>query len=74
MKLSFSTRGWAHLSWEEWMEAGTSMHFEGIEVYNLPKFPELMERSGPFHKYKGTHSNRKTNASTICDYRCITRS
>ena len=51
MKLSFSTRGWAHLSWEEWMEAGTSMHFEGIEVYNLPKFPELMERSGPFHKY-----------------------
>ena len=51
MKLSFSTRGWAHLSWEEWLEAGTSMHFEGIEVYNLPKFPELMERSGPFHKY-----------------------
>ena len=52
MKLSFSTRGWAHLSWEEWLDAGVNMHFEGVEVYNLPKFPELMERSGPFHKYK----------------------
>ena len=51
MKLSFSTRGWSHLSWEEWLNAGVTMRFEGVEVYNLPKFPELMERSGPFHKY-----------------------
>ena len=51
MKLSFSTRGWAHLTWEEWIEAGVDMRFDGVEVYNLPKFPELMERSGPFHKY-----------------------
>ena len=32
MKLSFSTRGWAHLNWEEWMDAGVNMHFEGVEV------------------------------------------
>ena len=51
MKLSFSTRGWAHLNWEEWLNAGVNMHFEGVEVYNLPKFPEFVERSGPFHKY-----------------------
>ena len=51
MKLSFSTRGWAHLNWEEWIDAGVNMHFEGVEVYNLPKFPEFVERSGPFHKY-----------------------
>ena len=51
MKLSFSTRGWSHLSWDEYLNIGTTMDFEGIEVYNLPKFPELMERSGPFHKY-----------------------
>jgi len=51
MKLSFSTRGWSHLSWEECLDIGVSMGFEGIEVYNLPKFPELMERSAPFHKY-----------------------
>ena len=31
MKLSFSTRGWAHLSWEEWIEAGVNMRFEGID-------------------------------------------
>ena len=51
MKLSFSTRGWAHLSWDEWMEAAISTKFEGIEVYNLPGQPELTEKSGPFHKY-----------------------
>ena len=51
MKLSFSTRGWSHLGWDEYLNIGTTMDFEGIEVYNLPKFPELMERSGPFHKY-----------------------
>ena len=51
MKLSFSTRGWAHLTWEEWLEAGETMHFEGVEVYNLLGCPELTERSGPFHKY-----------------------
>ncbi|MBR5225762.1 MAG: AMP-binding protein [Clostridia bacterium] len=51
MKLSFSTRGWSQLSWEECLHIGESMDFGGIEVYDLPKFPALMERSGPFHKY-----------------------
>ena len=51
MRLSFSTRGWAHLDWNEWLEAATSTGFEGVEVYNLPKFPALTDRSGPFHKY-----------------------
>ena len=51
MKLSFSTRGWSHLSWEEYLDVAVNMDFEGIEVYNLPKFPEFMERSAPFHKY-----------------------
>ena len=41
MRLSFSTRGWAHLNWEEWLESATEMDFEGLEVYNLPKFPAL---------------------------------
>ncbi|MBQ7785356.1 MAG: AMP-binding protein [Clostridia bacterium] len=51
MRLSFSTRGWSHLSWDECLDVGVNMNFEGVEVYNLPKFPELTERSGPFHKY-----------------------
>ena len=51
MKLSFSTRGWAHLDWEEWLNSAVEMDFEGLEVYNLPKFPALRDRGAPFHKY-----------------------
>ena len=39
MKLSFSTRGWGDLSWEELVESALDMKFSGIEVYNLQKFP-----------------------------------
>ena len=51
MRLSFSTRGWAHLNWEEWLDNAVEMDFEGVEVYNLPKFPILSDRGAPFHKY-----------------------
>ena len=51
MRLSFSTRGWAHLNWEDWLDSAVEMDFEGIEVYNLPKFPALRDRGAPFHKY-----------------------
>ena len=50
MKLSFSTRGWPGLSWEEMLETALDMGFSGVEVYNLPKFDPLLDRSGPFHK------------------------
>ena len=52
MKLSFSTRGWPELSWEEMMETALDMGFSGIEVYNLPKFNDFIDKSGPFHKYQ----------------------
>jgi len=52
MKLSFSTRGWPGLSWEEMLETALDMGFSGVEVYNLPKFDPLLDRSGPFHKYQ----------------------
>ena len=52
MKLSFSTRGWPGLSWSQMIETATEMGFSGIEVYNLPKFNPLLDRSGPFHKYQ----------------------
>jgi len=51
MNLSFSTRGWASLTWEEMMDSAVEMGFNGIEVYNLPKFDPMLERGGPFHKY-----------------------
>ncbi len=52
MNLSFSTRGWPELSWDEMMVLARDMGFDGIEVYNLPKFDPLTDRSGPFHKYQ----------------------
>ena len=52
MNLSFSTRGWSDLSWEQLVDTAVDMKFSGIEVYNLFKFPHLTERSGPFHKHK----------------------
>ena len=52
MKLSFSTRGWGDMSWEELIASALDMKFTGIEVYNLFKFPELTGRGGPFHKYQ----------------------
>ena len=52
MKLSFSTRGWPDLSWEEMIALAKDMGFAGIEVYNLPKFDPLLDKTGPFHKYQ----------------------
>jgi len=51
MKLSFSTRGWPSLSFEEMLEVAADMGFSGVEVYNLAKFDPLTEKGGPFHKY-----------------------
>ncbi len=52
MNLSFSTRGWPDLTWDEMIDSALEMSFNGIEVYNLPKFNPLLERGGPFHKYQ----------------------
>ena len=52
MKLSFSTRGWPNLSWEEMLETAQDMGFSGVEVYNLPKFNPMLDKTGPFHKYQ----------------------
>ena len=59
MKLSFSTRGWPGLSWEEMLDTATDMGFAGVEVYNLPKFDPLLDRSGPFHKYQAAATVRQ---------------
>ena len=59
MKLSFSTRGWPGLSWEEMLDTAQSMGFSGIEVYNLPKFNPLLDRTGPFHKYQTSATVRQ---------------
>ena len=52
MNLSFSTRGWPDLTWDEMLQTALEMGFTGIEVYNLPKFNPMLEKGGPFHKHK----------------------
>ena len=52
MNLSFSTRGWGDLSWDQMLQEAVDMRFSGVEVYNLFKFPELTDRGGPFHGHK----------------------
>ncbi len=59
MNLSFSTRGWPGLSWEEMLETAADMGFSGVEVYNLPKFDPLLEKGGPFHKYQAAATVRQ---------------
>ena len=51
MKLSFSTRGWSDLGWEELLATATDMRFSGIEVYDLQKSPHLQDKCGPFHPH-----------------------
>ncbi|MBR5570654.1 MAG: AMP-binding protein, partial [Oscillospiraceae bacterium] len=59
MKLSFSTRGWPGLTWEEMMDTALDMGFAGIEVYNLQKFHPLVDKGGPFHKYQAAATARQ---------------
>ena len=51
MKLSFSTRGWPSLSWDEMTDYAVETGFSGIEVYNLHTQDSLTDKGCPFHKY-----------------------
>ena len=50
MKLSFSTRGWTDLGWDDILESAHEMRFAGVEVYNAFKTHRLVEKGGPFSK------------------------
>ena len=51
MKLSFSTRGWHDLSWDEMVSLASEMDFDGIEVYDALKIEELVGKGAPLHKF-----------------------
>ena len=50
MNLSFSTRGW-DMSWPETLDAAQEMRFSGVELYDVFRSPELIDKGGPLHKY-----------------------
>ncbi len=78
MNLSFSTRGWPDLSWDEMLGTAKDMGFSGVEVYNLPKFNPLLDRSGPSHTYQAAATVRQLRElklqipcfDTSCDISC----
>lgn len=47
MNVSFSTRGWQQIPWEQQVQMAETMRFGGIELYNVHKTPELTGRGGP---------------------------
>lgn len=62
MKLSFSTRGWPDLSWQDMVDTATEMEFGGIEIYHVSANQELTDKGGPFHVYSVASSYR-----TLCE-------
>ena len=65
MKLSFSTRGWPELTWEEMTQTALDMGFSGVEVYNLPKFDALTAKGGAFHPYQTAATARDLRAKKL---------
>jgi len=66
MNLSFSTRGWSDLTWDEMMDAALDMGFGGIEVYNLHKMVTMLDRGGPFHQYQTAATVRTLRDQKLC--------
>ena len=45
MNVSFSTRGWQQIPWEQQVQMAETMRFGGVELYNVHKTPELTGRA-----------------------------
>ena len=58
MNLSFSTRGWNSLPWEQQVRDAEDMGFQGVEAYNIQEFPSLSGRGGAFHVYNQNETLR----------------
>ena len=59
MKLSFSTRGWQSLSWEESVAAAKASAFQGIEVYDVLHRADFCQRGGAFDAYQAASTARE---------------
>ncbi|MBR3181054.1 MAG: AMP-binding protein [Eggerthellaceae bacterium] len=51
MRLSFSTRGWGDVPWDELVKTASEMGFEGIEAYDVLANENLSAKGGPFDRY-----------------------
>ena len=66
MRLSYSTRGWQDVSWEQSVADAEQMRFSGIEVYNVFDGEALTGRGGPFHKYNIISTLRYLRERGLC--------
>ena len=65
MNLSFSTRGWNNLTWDEQVRDAVDMGFQGIEPYNIQEFPALSGRGGAFHAYSLNETLRELKKNRL---------
>lgn len=66
MNLSFTTRGWNSLSWDEQIKDAVEMSFQGIEPYNIQDFSSLSGRGGAFHVYNQNETVREMKKHGLC--------
>ena len=67
MNLSFSTRGWQDIDWEQQLSTAVTMRFGGVEVYNVHKDAALTGRGGPFDRYNAAATVRKLREKKTAD-------
>jgi len=65
MNLSFSTRGWNNLSWEDQVRDAEEMGFLGIEPYNIQDYPSLSGKGGAFHPFMQNETMRALRKSGL---------
>ena len=58
MNLSFSTRGWNSMNWEDQVRDAEEMGFAGIEPYNIQDYPSLSGKGGAFHPFMQNETMR----------------
>ena len=51
MRLSFSTRGWGDVPWDELVSTAGDMGFAGIEAYDVLANRKFSGKGGPFDPY-----------------------
>ena len=52
MRLSFSTRGWGDVPWDELVKTACDMGFSGIEAYDALENERFCGKGGPFDPYQ----------------------
>ena len=65
MRLSFSTRGWGDVPWDELVATAAEMGFAGVEVYDVLGNDRFLGKGGPFDKYNLRASVRDMRSRSL---------